>query len=848
VSDLLRLAASEPARAYVTALAAVQTHDDAAARVTALRAAAVAAKEMGRLGEGIELLTTALHTALGLPYQEAQVRMTLVGLLAARGDLAGALDAAERAAPLLEGTDAERLTANRACALARAGRLEEALGALPLLRSGRDPAALTGLLTNLGLARALRGELDAAQAVLAEAVDVASRTGLRHQAAMARVNLAFVVSRRGDVPSALHLYTVAEADLTGERLAQARLDRAETLISAGLPGEARPLLERTLADVARRGYACDAADGLLLLAHAELADGDPERAAATAERARAAFAAQERPGWALPAEHLLVRARWAGGDRSAVFLRAADAAADRLARGGWDEAATEAWIISARLRMELGRPPRALPAGVECARARGPAALRAAAWHATALDRWGRGDRRGTAAAVWAGLRVVAEHAETMSALDLRAHVAGLGDELAAFGLRLARSARELLLAEERRRAVARRPVAVRPPRDPARAAALAELRTASAAHTAATADGSLTADELAASAERLCRLERSVQSMARAGRRSAEGACRDPAEVPPALARLPDALGDRALLELVRIGDDLHAVTVTGGRCRRRRLGPYKSVEQDVHLVRFALRRLVMADGRDEAAEAGLAQAARRVQSAVLEPLDDALGQRELVIAPTATLHGLPWAVLPMLAERPFTVVPSAAAWLRAHGSGRTPARRVVLVAGPRLEHAAAEVLALARLYPGATVMTGAAARVDDVRRALDGADLTHLAAHGYFRRGNALLSHLELSDGPLMGYDLQELDRPPATIVLSGCDTGRSEAGDAVTGLAGVLLGAGTATVIASVAPVGDRAARDAMIDFHGRLHRGRPPASALAAVPRTPGTAGFQCFGAG
>ncbi|MFC7729326.1 hypothetical protein [Actinomadura keratinilytica] len=139
MSDLLRLAASEPARAYVTALAAVQTHDDAAARVTALRAAAVAAKEMGRLGEGIELLTTALHTALGLPYQEAQVRMTLVGLLAARGDLAGALDAAERAAPLLEGTDAERLTANRACALARAGRLEEALGALPCCGRGGTP-------------------------------------------------------------------------------------------------------------------------------------------------------------------------------------------------------------------------------------------------------------------------------------------------------------------------------------------------------------------------------------------------------------------------------------------------------------------------------------------------------------------------------------------------------------------------------------------------------------------------------------------------------------------------------------------------------------------------------------
>ncbi|GLW66698.1 CHAT domain-containing protein [Actinomadura rubrobrunea] len=789
-----------------------------------------------------------METAAGLPYQEAQVRMTLVGLLAARGDLAGALAAADRAEPLLRGADAARLTANRACALARAGRLDEALAAIPRLRSGEDPAALAGLLTNLGLARALRGDLGPAESALTEAVEVAERAGLRHQAAMARGNLAFVASRKGDVPLALRLYEVAEADLTGERLAQVRLDRAETLITAGLPGEARPLLEQTLADAARRGYACDAADGLLLLAHAELADGDPERAAATAERARAAFAAQERPGWTLAAEALLLRARWAGGDRSPVFLRTATATAERLARGGWAEAAAEAWIIAARLSLELGRPVRALPAEVERARRRGPAALRAAAWHATALDRWARGDRRGTVAAVWAGLRVVAEHAEIMSVLDLRSHAAGLGDELAGFALRLARSARETLLAEERRRAVARRPVAVRPPRDPSRAAALAELRAASAAHAAATADGALAPADLAASAERLARLERAVQTATRARAAAARVPPWDPADVPLALMRLPDALGDRALLELVRIGDDLHAVTVAGGRCRRLRLGPYRAVERDVHLVRFALRSLVMADGLDEAAWAGLTQAARRVQAAVLEPPADALGDRELVIAPTGALHGLPWRALPLLAARPFTVVPSAAAWLRAHEASRPRAGRVVLVSGPRLEHAAGEVLALAELHPDATVLTGSAARVDDVRRALDGAAMTHLAAHGYVRRGNALLSHLELADGPLMGYDLQDLERPPATIVLSGCDTGRSEAGDAVTGLAGVLLGAGTATVIASVAPVGDRAARDAMIDFHVRLARGVPPAAALAAVPRTPGITGFQCFGAG
>src|SRR5207302_8159548 len=109
-----------------------------------------------------------------------------------------------------------------------------------------------------------------------------------------------------------------EAELAdvGERLGQLRLDRAEALIAARLPGEARELLTRTLDELASGGYGCDAADAMLLLAHAELADGDPRAAAATARRAREAFG--ERAGSALLAEQVGLRARWASGDRSAA--------------------------------------------------------------------------------------------------------------------------------------------------------------------------------------------------------------------------------------------------------------------------------------------------------------------------------------------------------------------------------------------------------------------------------------------------------------------------------------------------------------------------------------------------
>ncbi|KAB2346630.1 CHAT domain-containing protein [Actinomadura rudentiformis] len=749
--------------------------------------------------------------------------MNLVGLLAARGDIPNALAAAAQAEGILTGEDADRLAANLAGALARAGRLAEAhqaaAPALSRLRSGGDPVTLMGLLTNLGLARALHADLPAAESLLAEAVTVGSAADLQHQTAMARANLAFVASRRGNFSRALRLYAEAEPDLTGERLAQTRLDQSETLIRAGLPAEARPLLTTALADATAHGYACDVADGLLLLAHAELADGDPERAAATAERARAAFAAQERTGWMLLAEHLLLRARWAEGDRSTVLLRTASATAERLERGGWLEASAEARIIAARVALHLKRPAGHLLTPLSRARMTGPAALRVAAYHAIALEHWARQDRRGALSAIWSGLHVLEEHAEALSAADLRARAAGLGSELAALGLHLARSARELLTAEERQRALARRPLTSRAS-DPERAALLTELRETSAE------DG-----------HRLDDLESQIRTTTR--RHSVTHPAYNPG-IPELIDALSDrdGGGDRALLEYVRIGPELHAITVSGGRPRRHHLGPFAEAMTHTSLLRAASRRLA-ADPDDDQALSAQVQASARLEKLLLDPVQSALADRVPVIAPTGALHTLPWAAL---LDRPFTVVPSAASWLLAHRQ-RPIGDHVVLAHGPDLSHAAAEIRALHRLHPGALTPR----RAEDVRAALNNAALAHIAAHGEFRDGNALFSRLHLADGPLMGYDLEELEAPPHVVVLSACDLGRAET-DSVAGMVGTLLALGTATVIASVTPVRDEATPPFMLAFHQALAAGHSPAQALAAAPRTPGITGFQCFGAG
>jgi hypothetical protein len=495
-----------------------------------------------------------------------------------------------------------------------------------------------------------------------------------------------------------------------------------------------------------------------------------------------------------------------------------------------------------------------LAAELRAGRGRGgqlPAGLRVAAWHAVALGRVARRDRRGAMAAVRAGLRLAEAHAAAVGAMELRARAARLGEDLAALGLRLARTGRELLAADERRRAIALRPPAVRPPADPGHAAALAELRRVSRAHTEAVAAGTENVEDLMA---RLVRLE----SRVRAGARTRPGA----AHRPPAggesrtAADLTAALGDRVFVQLVRIGGGLHAVVVAGGRCRRRALGSYDTVVREARAVRFELSRLAeRADGDGAAptgpALRGLTHAAAGFDAQVFGPLRSLLGDRELVMAPADALQGMAWAVLPSLAGRPVTAVASAAAWLSAGSASAGSAGadagrpgRTVLVAGPGIAHGDAEVAELALLYPGATVLRGGAARAEAVRAAIDGARLVHLATHGTFRDGNALLSSVSLADGPLTAYDLETLRTPPRLVVLSACDAGRP--GESFLGLPGVLLAFGAATVIASVTPIRDEAAREFMVAVHRQLVRGVPPAHALAAVPRSPGVLGFTCFG--
>jgi CHAT domain-containing protein len=175
------------------------------------------------------------------------------------------------------------------------------------------------------------------------------------------------------------------------------------------------------------------------------------------------------------------------------------------------------------------------------------------------------------------------------------------------------------------------------------------------------------------------------------------------------------------------------------------------------------------------------------------------------------------------------------------------------VLVAGPRLRHTAAEVRELAASTPEAILLQGKAATAAAALKAIDGATLVHIACHGRFRSDSPLFSSLELADGPLTALDLQRLRRPPDLLVLSVCDLALSyrHAGDELLGFSALMLAMGTRTIVASVVPVPDAAARRLMLAFHAEVALGASPASALARAQFSLGhasPAGFVCLGVG
>lgn len=706
-----------------------------------------------------------------------------------------------------------------------------------------DPVDQAPLYLNRGSVQLFRRDISAARSDLQRCVALASALGLTRVESKARHNLGYAEFLRGNLPLALDILARAHA-LDADVSRAGLLDRARVLMEAGLFTEA----EESLAEASRLhtlGRANqDRAEVQLAWAECALLQGNREVAQVHANRARRIFRRRQSAGWQARAD----LTRWqvyldsAGGParvlreiRSVVPSNGAPPAGD-----------PEVLLIAAEAYLAQGEVSRA----VELLEILGPSshtdALSARLHHHLVRAGAARAarDLAGARRELRTGLTILASEQARHPSLELRTAMAVHGGRLAELDLRIAvesRSPREVFDSLERWRAMSHRRTAVTPPGDPELAELLSQLRMVS--------------EDVrnAAPGFPVERIRRRQQSLERAVRErewrlQGEGRSERSARLSDLRAVLRDQATD--VLSYFVLDEQLAAVTVRGGRCVVRSLGPWSAVSGLLTRVRADLDalagRLLPAPLRDTVTRS-LAHDLERLDRALLPT--DLAGSPSLLVVPTRTLATTPWGMLPRRRGRPTTVSVSATAWLRGL-AGPVARPSVVAVAGPGLALASREVLDVAVGWPAGRQVQPSEGSAGFLAKAVARHDLVHIAAHGTHNHDNPLFSSIRMGDGPLFAYDIPH-DTPAAGhIVLSACDLGLAtpRPGGEVLGLTAAFLGLGARCVVSSVARVDDTTAYETMVRYHRELASGADAPTALARADKgdLSRPAPFVCFG--
>lgn len=213
-----------------------------------------------------------------------------------------------------------------------------------------------------------------------------------------------------------------------------------------------------------------------------------------------------------------------------------------------------------------------------------------------------------------------------------------------------------------------------------------------------------------------------------------------------------------------------------------------------------------------------------------------------KLAVVPHGPLHQVPFHALfdggRYLIERfEVSYAPSATVYsLCQERETREPEKAVVFgVDDPLIPAATAEAETVAGLFPGAELLLGEIATIENLRNTAPKSGTLHLACHGLFRSDNPMFSALELHDGWLIAADAMSLELSGSLVTLSACESGRSEVigGDEVLGLTRAFLGAGAATLVVSLWLVQDGTTAELMGGLYERLGNGEGRAAALRAA---------------
>jgi tetratricopeptide (TPR) repeat protein len=817
LDHLLALALSRPHEALANARSLLSDGAPPAVAAVAHQTAAVVLRDFGDIDEALDEFRAAIRSArrVGDQEREADVRAAYGVALVMAGRPSTGLARIDQAAAGASGTAAGRIQVRKAHALLLLGRSSEMLHAsqraVTLLRGSGDLVWQARARVHRAKAYLVAGAITRAEADFESSEEMFLRAGQQLEYASALYERGTTVFARGDLPTALALLDKAQqvVDELGVFEPELHVTQVEVLLAAQLHHDALRVADDAVSRcVQLHGSAARRAELLLAAGLAASAGRDPVRAASRSQEALRMFRRQRRTWWAARAELVLLESRYDTGDLSVALLRAAGRLAGVL-ESIEDARAPEARLLAGRIALARGRTGTAVHHLRAAATRRSrDVSTRTTGWLARALLAQAEGRHRDLLAACARGLDVVDTHLGSLGASELRAQATAQGADLARLALRqVARTGDpgRLLLWSERWRAIALAVPPVRLEVEPELTRDLAALRLL----TSRLRDGGPAVPALAREQRRL---EQAVRRRA-----LHQPASRTERAHPLRIADLRSALGDTELVELTDVDGQRFAVVLSGERAPvLHRIGPTDVARRSLDHALFALHR---EGSRRGDLHLDLRSIGTRLQEAVLGPVVDALTSPTVVIVPTGSLHAVPWALMPGLAGRAVTVVPSAVIWLRGRQAAPQPRTRVVLVGGPHLSTGAGEVRRLAERYPDAMVLADGDATCDRVLAAMDGASLVHVAAHGTFRADSPLLSSLELDDGPLTVYDLERLDRAPDRVVLSSCSSavGASAGADELLGVTSALMALGARGVVASVVPVDDPGSVPFMLALH-------------------------------
>ncbi len=302
--------------------------------------------------------------------------------------------------------------------------------------------------------------------------------------------------------------------------------------------------------------------------------------------------------------------------------------------------------------------------------------------------------------------------------------------------------------------------------------------------------------------------------------------------------------VGPRSLVAFIVTTDRVTAVTTAVSRA---------DLNARVGLLRDLIQR--PGDQRWLIPAAGLA-------ALLVDPLEDdgrLRGVRQLYVVPHGVLNHLPFALLardragsPELMVDRYTLVhlPTAAALLQ-QKAGALPALSILAVAPARsrLRHAPEEARSVHAMFgPGAQVLLGKTATESRFKHLAGDFKVLHLATHGDFNSFSPLMSGLELEadavdDGLLQIHEILGLRLGAELVTLSACETALGSgyfadapAADELVGLTRAFLAAGSATVMATLWEVDDRASVEIMKRFYDHLNQLGGVAHAATALAAT------------